>query len=339
MAIDLQTSNGGGSASTIGFGMMSLTWLEHGVSLTEEEQFEAMEAAYKSGVRYFNGGEFYAKNLFGEDNSLDLLRKYFAKYPSRAEDFILNIKGCLVPGELRADGSEANVRRSVLACLEKLGPIRPKRIIFESARVDPLTPIEETVGHLKKMVDEGLIDAIGLSEVSAKSIERALKIAPIETVECEFSLWYPNCLSNGIAKICAENNIFITAYSPNARGGLTKLIDYNDLSDSDFRKHTPRFSPENLKQNNLLTQSVIELAQKHQCTPAQVAISWVRSQSCLNGNPKIVAIPGSKSASHIIENSQYIDLGDDLKFLDEARAKFPVVGERYGGAHEALLEA
>ena len=175
-----------------------------------------MKTALAEGANFWNGGEFYGPP---DRNSLQLLNAYFTKYPEDADKVVLSIKGGADLKRLWPDGSEEGIKTSVENCLSLLGG-KKKLDIFECARVDPATPIEETMKYLNKYVQEGKIGAISLSEVGAESIRRAAKVAKICAVELELSLSNPDVLTNGIAAACAENNIPIVAYSPLGRGLL-----------------------------------------------------------------------------------------------------------------------
>lgn len=135
----------------------------------EEQCFEAMNTALKLGSNFWNGGELYGTPDY---NSLHLLNKYFDKYPHKADEVVLSVKGGLKPGRLIPDGSEENIRRSVDECLRVLGG-RKSIDIFECARQDPSTTVEQTVTILAQLVKEGKIGGIGLSEVDAETIRRA----------------------------------------------------------------------------------------------------------------------------------------------------------------------
>lgn len=181
-----------------------LTWRAQPPS--EEQAFAAMRAALASGCNLWNGGEFYGTP---ESNSLTLLKRYYTQYPEDADKVVLNIKGATRPG-LQPDGSPEFVRQSVENCLKMLGE-RGRIDMFECARRDPKVPLEQTLGALAELVDEGKIGGVALSEVSAKTIREAAKITKIVAVEVELSLWSTEPLTNGIAEACAEFDIPITA--------------------------------------------------------------------------------------------------------------------------------
>lgn len=226
----------GGKVHVTGFGLMGLTWKE--LPPPQEQSFAAMselhepfyldrnsfssctEAALECGANLWNGGEIYGTP---EANSLQLLNAYFSKYPEDAERVVISIKGGLVPGKMAPDGSTENTRRSIDQCLKVLDG-KKKLDVWESARVDPNTPIEITMRAADEYVKAGKLGGIALSECSADTIRRASKIVKVASVEVEFSLWSTEILENGVAQACAELHIPVTAYSPLGRGFLTGQV-------------------------------------------------------------------------------------------------------------------
>jgi pyridoxine 4-dehydrogenase len=166
-----------------------------------------IKAALDSGCNYLNGGEFYGPP---DNNSLTLLNAYYQKYPEDQDKILLNIKSCAFE-HLRIDGSPAAVKTCVENC-ERLIGAKGRIDQFEPARKDHNTDIETTVAALQEHVDAGSIGGIALSEVSAATIRRAAKVAKIEAVEVELSLWCTEPLENGVAQACAELDIPIIAY-------------------------------------------------------------------------------------------------------------------------------
>lgn len=175
-----------------------------------------MRTAASLGATSWNGGEIYGSP---ERNSLHLLNEYFTKYPEDADKIVISIKGGLRKGEMIADGSRENIRRSIDECLKVLDG-KKSLDLFECARVDPNTPIQDTVSYIAEYVKEGKLGGISLSEVSAQSIRKAQSVHPISAVEVEFSLWSTEIFENGVAATCAELGIPIIAYSPLGRGFL-----------------------------------------------------------------------------------------------------------------------
>ena len=264
--------------------------------------------------------------------------EYFRQYPENAEKVVLNVKGGRKNGGLTPDGSRENIRRSVEDCLAVLDGTKTIDV-FECARQDPSTPIEDTVGSLAELVKEGKIGAIALCEVKAETIRRAAKVHKIATVEAELSLWATEVLKNGVAATCAELGIPLTAYSPIARGALTKKLTIDDIPEGDFRRRLPRYQPETLKSNNRLTDEVEKLAKRKGCTPAQVAVAWVRHLSGRTGLPIIIPIPGATLPEMVEENAKEVPLtNEDMAELGELVDKIQIMGERYGIHAMHLIE-
>ena len=281
----------------IGYGLMGLTRPTDPPS--QSQAFAAMNAALGGGANYWNGGEFYGTP---DRNSLHLLNEYFTKFPENASKVLLCIKGARIPGALGFDGSEKGVRRSVDECLRVLDG-KKELDVFECARVDPNTPIEETIGVLAKYVQEGKIKGIGLSEVRAETTRSAAKVHAIAQVEVELSLWSTNILHNGVAHACAELGIPIIAYAPLSRGGLTKSV--SDKSADELPEHLrvfPRFQGDVLEANLRLTKEVEKLAEKKGCSSPQIALAWIRSLSGRNGLGAIIPIPGAEREEWVKEN-------------------------------------
>lgn len=265
-----------------------------------------------------------------EHNSLHLLHDYFAKYPADAEKVVLSIKGGMVPGELRPDGSEKNVRRSVDECLRVLDGTKFLDL-FECSRVDPRTPLETSVAVLAEYVRAGKIGGISLSEVNADEIRRAAKVHPIAAVEVEMSLFSPDILHNGVATACAELGIPVIAYSPLSRGLLTGTLSSPDqIPAGDFRQVLPRFQAEAFTKNQALVKEVQSLAQRKGCTPAQVAIAWVSGLSGKDGMPSIIPIPGATTVARVQESLTAVTLTEpEMQEIQQILARTEVVGDRY----------
>jgi pyridoxine 4-dehydrogenase len=316
----------GHAIGPVGYGLMGLTRPNPNDSPSQEESFAAMDAAFASGANYWNGGEFYGTP---DRNTLHLLNEYFTQNPEKADQIVLCIKGSRNPGTLIFDGSEKSVRRSIDECIRVLDG-RKKLNIFECARVDANTPIEDTIRVLAKLVEEGKISGIGLSEVKAETIRRAAKVHPIAQVEVELSLWSPDILSNGVAATCAELGIPIIAYAPLSRGGLTSTLPKDTSELPEHLRRFPRFQAEALKANMLLTQEVKKLAEEKGCSVPQIAINWVRSLSGRNGLGVIVPIPGAEKPEWVRENCTVLDLTEgDMVRLDEIIKNMPIQGKRY----------
>lgn len=322
----------GKEVGPIGYGLMGLTWRADPPS--QETSFKAMRTSLEQGANAWNGGEIYGNK---DRNSLHLLNEYFTKYPEDAEKVVLSIKGGMPPNEMRPDGSEKNVKRSIDECLSVL---EGKKFLdlFECARVDPKTPIEITVRTIDSYVKDGKVGGISLSECSANTIHRAAKVAKVAAVEVEFSLWSTDILENGVAKACAEHDIPVIAYSPLGRGFLTGQIkSLDDIPKNSMLRHMPRFQPDAFDKNLDLVKEVEQLASKKGCMPGQIAVAWVLKQSGSKGMPVLIPIPGASSEGRVKENSVKVDLSDaDMKEIDGILKSATVHGSRYGGPQAAL---
>ncbi|KAK5134950.1 hypothetical protein LTR08_005901 [Meristemomyces frigidus] len=317
-----------------GYGLMGLTWRASPPS--QEQAFSAMKTALHHGANFWNGGEIYGT---AERNSLHLLREYFEKYPEDRSKVVVSIKGGCVKNGMKPDGSAANTRRSIREAIAVLAQAGKTLDLWESARVDPDTPIETTMRAAKEFIDAGELGGVCLSECSAATIRRASKIVKVEAVEVEFSLWSTEIFDNGVAQTCAELGIPVIAYSPLGRGFLTGQVkSRKDLAEDDFRRSVPRFSEENFPKNLLLVEELVGLAGRKGCGAGQIALAWVRAKSGSGGRPVMVPIPGATTGERVEENMREVELsGSDLREVDALVAGMPVVGGRYG-AHAAHLE-
>jgi pyridoxine 4-dehydrogenase len=282
-----------------------------------------MKAALESGSNFWNRGELYGTSAA---NSLHLLHDYFTRYADDADKVVLSIQGAFEPGTYRPTGDKAGVMRSIEECLKILDG-KKKIDIFECGRVDPNVPIEETIGYLAAFVQAGKIGGIGLSETSASTIRRAAAIHPIAAVEVEFSLFSTDILTNDVASTCAELGIPIISYSPLGRGFLTGQIkSFDELTD--LQKMGPWFHEENFYKNIELVERIKKVAQTKGCTPAQLAIGWVRSHSG-EGALTIIPIPGATTVSRVRENMKDVHVtAEELDEIDGILANMPVQGPR-----------
>jgi pyridoxine 4-dehydrogenase len=334
----------------IGYGLMGLTWRPEHLLVDNETAFTAMSTALSLGANFWDGGEFYGTV---DRNSCHLLADYFTAHSEAASKVVLSIKGGAAVGSFEPDSSEANLRRSVNDCLTALRGTKSIDL-YQCARVDPNYSIEETMTVLGKLVQEGLIRGIGLSEVRATTISRAAKIHPIVAVEVELSLFSTHILRNGIAVTCAKLGIPIVAYSPLGRGALAgnTIRKKADLPEGDRRRGMPRFQDDVLEWNARLVDAVDEFAKKRGYTKAQVAIGWVRGLSgrtlelmdengqkvqCTLGS--IVPIPGATREERVRENLTPVTLNDDeVDELTRLAFELAARGDRYPAAMQKHID-
>ncbi len=199
--------------------------------------------------------------------------------------------------------------------------------LYYQHRVDPDTPIEETVGAMAELVKEGKIRHIGLSEAGVKTLRRAVKVHPIAALQTEYSLWTRDPEEEIIAT-CRELGIGFVAYSPLGRGFLTGQIrSFEDLAADDYRRSSPRFQGENFQRNLDLVNEVQALAGEKQCQPSQLALAWVLTQG-----DDIVPIPGTKRRKYLEENAAAVDIeltSEDLRRLNKVFPSGAASGLRY----------
>ena len=221
------------------------------------------------------------------------------------------------------DGSAAYVREACEASLKRLGTDHID--LYYQHRVDPNTPIEETVGAMAELVVAGKVRHLGLSEASAETIRRAHAVHPIAAVQTEYSLWTRDVEAE-ILPTLNELGIALVAYSPLGRGFLSgRFTSLEQLEQSDYRRHGPRFTGENLEQNLGLAARVRELAAERGITPGQLAIAWV-----LHRGERIVPIPGTKRVAYLEENLAAADVRlSDAEVEQIAAALPPAAGTRY----------
>jgi aryl-alcohol dehydrogenase-like predicted oxidoreductase len=215
-----------------------------------------------------------------------------------------------------------------LACNASLRRLGVDMIdIYGLHRVDPMVPIEETVGAMKRLVEQGKVRYLALSEAGPQTIRRAHQVHPIVAVETEYSLWSRDAETN-VLPTCRELGIGYLAYAPLGRGFLTAAIKSPDsLLQKDRRHEHPRFTPENLRQNVALLAPIEKIAADRKCTPAQVALAWVHAQG-----DDIVPIPGTKHRSYLEQNIAALDIALTDEELDALTRAFPIgitAGTRY----------
>ncbi|KAJ5156477.1 hypothetical protein N7492_009280 [Penicillium capsulatum] len=318
-----------------GLGLMRMTL--KGDVVSDEKAFPVLKAALAASVNVWNGADFYGTT---DCNSLHLMKRYFTAYPEDAEKVVLTIKsGIADMNTFAMDGSPAAIRGFVDRANTILDG-KKKLDLFGLGRVDKKVPIEDSVRALGDLVAEGKIGGIQMSEVSADTIRRAAKVAKIDMVEAEISLWATDVFENGVAETCAELGITMVAHSPLGAGMLTGQIKSpDDLPVNDYHRIFPRFQPENFAVNVQLVEKLKAIATQKGCTPAQLALSWVKAQSTLPRMPVIVPVAGARSEERIRENATEVTLSaEDLREIKAVLDSFPVVGGRYPAEAATLLE-
>ncbi|MEA2221430.1 MAG: hypothetical protein QOJ35_4056 [Solirubrobacteraceae bacterium] len=250
-----------------------------------------------------------------------------AAIADRRDDVVLATKFGIVrdDGQRRVDSSPEHARRACEASLRRLGVDHID--LYYMHRRNPDVPIEETVGGMAELVDEGKIRYLGLSEVSADTLRAACAVHPIAALQSEWSLWTRG-IEAEIVPAARDLGVGIVPYSPVGRGFLTgAYASIDDLSPDDFRRYSPRFQGDNLQANLRIVERVREVADEVGCTPVQLALAWL-----LHQGSDVVPIPGTKRVSYLEENVEAADVGlssDHLAALDDAMPVGVAAGERY----------
>ena len=317
------------TVSDMGLGCMGMSAF-YGTS-DEGEAIRTIHRAIELGCTFLDTAE-----LYGPETNEELLGRALK---DRRDEVVLATKFGIRPAPTSdepnrrvVDGSPDNVRRSIEGSLQRLGTDHVD--LYFQHRIDPNTPIEETVGALAELVQEGKIRHIGLSEAAPDTIRRAHAVHPITAVQSEYSLWSRD-IEAEVLPTLRELGIGLVAYSPIGRGFLAGRFTNpeQELDEGDFRRSNPRFTGENLERNQLLAAKVRELAEEKGVTSGQLALAWVLAQG-----EDIVPIPGTKRVSYLEENwaARDVELTDaDLERID---AELPeVAGERYDRSGMATL--
>jgi aryl-alcohol dehydrogenase-like predicted oxidoreductase len=311
----------GPNVSAMGLGCMSLGIADIYTSSvrSDDDAIALISHALKLGITLLDTADIYGE-------SERLVGKAIA---GRRDQVLLATKfgfsGPATEPERTVDGSARYVKQACEASLRRLG--LESIDLYYVHRVDPKVPIEETVGAMSKLVQEGKVKHLGLSEPSVATLRRAHKVHPIAAVQTEYSLWSRDP-EDELLPVLQELGIALVAYSPLGRGFIAgRFRSIDDLAPDDWRRGNPRFQGENFAKNLALVEHIKALAEERDCTPAQLALAWL-----LNRHDNVIPIPGTSSRQRLEENVAALDIelsDEDLEEIEQIAPRGAAAGKRY----------
>jgi aryl-alcohol dehydrogenase-like predicted oxidoreductase len=303
----------------------------YGRPLSKEDGVELIRNAVERGVTFFDTAEVYGPYINEEVVGQAL-------QPLRERVLVATKFGFDIDPETRetrgVTSRPERIRLAVEGSLTRLG-IETIDLLYQH-RVDPNVPIEDVAGTVRDLIEQGKVRHFGMSEPGVQTLRRAHAVQPVTAVQNEYSLWWRAPETNGILDTCDELGIGFVPYSPLGRGFLTGAItSHTQLTEGDFRKTSPRFSPEAIEKNQAFVDLLKRVAADKAATPAQVALAWLLAQ-----RPYIVPIPGTTKLRRLDENigaANVVLTRTDLDEIEEAASHIQPAGDRYAPAQMAMV--